>query len=112
MELSGSSSPPERDPQSSRDDRVKNGDLVKYMPTSTVGKITDKKEKDGVTWVRLDYTDLYYDSVNLVPADPSEYIEVSFKERSSFERGMKSIEDIKRETQEVDISEMMPSGGG
>ena len=65
-----------------------------------------------MTWVRLDYTDLYYDSVNLVPADPSEYIEVSFKERSSFERGMKSIEDIKRETQEVDISEFMPSGGG
>jgi len=91
---------------------VENGDLVKYLPTSTVGKIIDIKEKDGVTWVRLDYTDLYYDAVNLVPADPSEYIEVSFKERSSFERGMKSIEDIKRETQEVDISEFMPSGGG
>ena len=91
---------------------MENGDLVKYLPTSTVGKIIDIKEKDGVTWVRLDYTDLYYDAVNLVPADPSEYIEVSFKERSSFERGMKSIEDIKRETQEVDISEFMPSGGG
>ncbi len=89
-----------------------NGDLVKYLPTSTVGKVTDIREKDGVTWVRLDYTDLYYDATTLVPADPSEYIEVSFKERSSFERGMKSIEDIKRETQEVDISEFMPSGGG
>ncbi|AMK13669.1 hypothetical protein AUP07_0617 [methanogenic archaeon mixed culture ISO4-G1] len=89
-----------------------NGDLVKYLPTSTVGKVTDIRERDGVTWVRLDYTDLYYDATTLVPADPSEYIEVSFKERSSFERGMKSIEDIKRETQEVDISEFMPSGGG
>ena len=88
------------------------GDLAKYMPTSTVGKITEIREKDGVTWVRLDYTDLYYDAANLTEADPSEYIEVSFKERSSFERGMKSIEDIKRETQEVDISEFMPSGGG
>ena len=65
-----------------------NGDLVKYLPTSTVGKVTDIREKDGVTWVRLDYTDLYYDATTLVPADPSEYIEVSFKERSSFERGM------------------------
>ena len=112
MEPSGSSSPPERDPQSSRDDPLQVGDLAKYLPTSTVGKITEIKEKDGVTWVRLDYTDLYYDAVNLIEADPSEYIEVSFKERSSFERGMKSIEDIKRETQEVDISEFMPSGGG
>ena len=112
MEPSGSSSLLERDPQSSRDDPLQVGDLAKYLPTSTVGKITEIKEKDGVTWVRLDYTDLYYDAVNLIEADPSEYIEVSFKERSSFERGMKSIEDIKRETQEVDISEFMPSGGG
>ncbi len=112
MELSGSSSLPERDPQSSRDDPLQVGDLAKYLPPSPVGKITEIREKAGVTWVRLDYTDLYYDSVNLVEADPSEYIEVSFKERSSFERGMKSIEDIKRETQEVDISEFMPSGGG
>ena len=62
------------------------GDLLKYIPTSTVGKVTDVKEKDGKVWVRLDFTDLYYDAVNLIP--------------------------IKRETQEVDISEMMPSGGG
>ena len=112
MELSGSSSLPERDPQSSRDDPLQVGDLAKYLPTSTVGKITEIREKDGVTWVRLDYTDLYYNVSTLVEADPSEYIEVSFKERSSFERGMKSIEDLKSETQEVDISEFMPSGGG
>ena len=92
---------------------MKIGDLLKYLPTSTVGKVTDVREKDGKVWVRLDFTDLYYDAANLVPAEPSEYIEVSFKERKVSERGqMKSIEDIKRETQEVDISEMMPSGGG
>lgn len=92
---------------------MKVGDLLKYIPTSTVGKVTDIKEKDGKTWVRLDFTDLYYDAESLIPADPSEYIEVSFKERKMSERGqMQSIEDIKRETQEVDISEMMPSGGG
>lgn len=92
---------------------LKIGDLLKYLPTSTVGKVTDVREKDGKVWVRLDFTDLYYDAANLVPAEPSEYIEVSFKERKVSERGqMKSIEDIKRETQEVDISEMMPSGGG
>ena len=88
------------------------GDLLKYIPTSTVGTVTDVKEKDGKVWVRLDFTDLYYDAVNLIPADPSEYIPVSFKEKRMSERGMASIEDIKRETQEVDISEMMPSGGG
>ena len=88
------------------------GALLNYTPTATVGKVTDVVERDGKVWVRLDFTDLYYEASNLIPADPSEYIPVSFKEKKMSDRGMKSIEDIKRETQEVDISEMMPSGGG
>lgn len=92
---------------------LKIGDLLKYTPTSTVGKVTDVRERDGKVWARLDFTDLYYEASFLVPADPSEYIEVSFKEReSTYEGGMKSVEDIRRETSEVDISEFMPSGGG
>lgn len=89
------------------------GDLLKYMPTSTVGKVTDICERDGKVWVQLDFTGLYYEASNLVPADPSEYIEVSYKEReSTYQGGMKSVDDIRKETSEVDISEFMPSGGG
>ena len=89
------------------------GDLLKYMPTSTVGKVTDVRERDGKIWVQLDFTGLYYEASNLVPADPSEYIEVSYKEReSTYQGGMKSVDDIRKETSEVDISEFMPSGGG
>lgn len=89
------------------------GDLLKYMPTSTVGKVTDVRERDGKVWVQLDFTGLYYEASNLVPADQSEYIEVSYKEReSTYQGGMKSVDDIRKETSEVDISEFMPSGGG
>ncbi|MDO5853271.1 MAG: DUF2098 domain-containing protein [Thermoplasmata archaeon] len=91
---------------------MKVGDLLKYTPTSTVGKVTDIRERDGKTWARLDFTDLYYDSALLIPADPSEYIEVSFKERKFSERGQQAIEDLQKETAEVDTSEFMPSGGG
>ena len=88
------------------------GDLLKYLPTSTVGKVTDIREKDGKVWVRLDFTDLYYEASNLVPADPSEYIEVSYKERRSYDGGRQAIEDIRKEAEDVDVSEFMPSGGG
>lgn len=88
------------------------GDLLKYTPTSTVGKVTDIRERDGKAWVRLDFTDLYYDASLLIPADPSEYIEVSFKERRSFDGGRQAIEDIRKEAEDVDVSEFMPSGGG
>ncbi len=88
------------------------GDLLKYTPTSTVGKVTDIRERDGKVWVRLDFTDLYYDASLLIPADPSEYIEVSFKERRSYDGGRQAIEDIQKEAEDVDVSEFMPSGGG
>ena len=92
---------------------LQKGDLLKYIPTSTVGKVTDVQERDGKVWVRLDFTDLYYDSEYLIAADPSEYIEVSYEERKTvYEGSMKSIEDVKREAEEVDVSEFMPSGGG
>ena len=89
------------------------GDLLKYVPTATVGKVQEVKEEKGVVWVKLDFTGLVYDSRYLIPADPSEYIEVSFKERkTAYEGSMKSVEDLKKESEEVDISEFMPSGGG
>lgn len=88
------------------------GDLLKYTPTSTVGKVTDIRERDGKVWIRLDFTDLYYDASLLIPADPSEYIEVSFKERRSYDGGHQAIEDIQKEAEDVDVSEFMPSGGG
>lgn len=88
------------------------GDLLKYTPTSTVGKVTDIRERDGKVWVRLDFTDLYYDASLLIPADPSKYIEVSFKERRSYDGGRQAIEDIRKEAEDVDVSEFMPSGGG
>ena len=93
---------------------LQNGDILKYVPTSTVGKVLEIKEDDkGVTWVKLDHTNLFYDSRYLIPADPSEYIEVSFKERkSSYEGSVKSIEDLKAEAETIDIDDMMPSGGG
>lgn len=92
--------------------QVKVGDLYKYTPTSTVGKVTDVRERDGRTWARLDRTDLYYDVSLLIPADPSEYIEVSFKEREAKDGGRYAIEDLKKEVEEVDVTEFTPSGGG
>jgi len=91
---------------------LKVGDLLKYIPTATVGKVTDIRERDGKTWARLDFTDLYYEVSLLIPADPSEYVAVSFKERRSYDGGREALEDLKKELSEVDTSEMMPSGGG
>ncbi len=89
------------------------GEIYKYLPTSTVGKVLDMRERDGRSWALLDFTGLWYDTSTLVPADASEYKEIKFKYRKTdFQTGMKSIEDLIREKEEVDISEFTPSGGG
>ncbi|MDY0293535.1 MAG: DUF2098 family protein [Candidatus Methanomethylophilaceae archaeon] len=89
------------------------GDILKYTPTSTVGKVTDVRERDGRVWIRLDVTDLYYDSGLLIPADASEYKAVSFKEREqSQQTAREAIEASRDKARDVDISEFTPSGGG
>ncbi|NLU46120.1 MAG: DUF2098 domain-containing protein [Euryarchaeota archaeon] len=92
------------------------GDILKYMPTSTVGKVTEIREKDGKVWARLDVTDLYYDVSRLVPADASEYKDVSFKEQEApvddyKKKGLPVDLDAEMQS-EVDIADFMPSGGG
>ncbi len=92
---------------------LKVGEIFKYIPTSTVGKVLDIREKDGKVWAQLDFTGLYYDVSFLTQADASEYKEVSFKEREHSQTdGLKAVFDSKAEAEEVDISEFTPSGGG
>ena len=89
------------------------GDIVRYVPTDTVGKVVEIREEDGKVWVKLDRTGLFYASSTLVPADASDYKAVSFKEQESKTfKGTRSVEDLNKMEKEVDISEMMPSGGG
>jgi len=93
------------------------GDILKYIPTSTVGKVVDTREKDGIVWVKLDNTGLYYDSAYLKPADKSEYREVSFKEREQRSAGNKEeaqaiLDEMQKAEEEVSIRDYTPSGGG
>ncbi len=84
-------------------------DIVKYLPTSTVGKITAFREQDGRTWAKLDYTNLWYDLTQLTPCDASEYKTVSVKYR---EVKQKSAEELLRDLgnkEDVDISGFSPT---
>ena len=93
------------------------GDILKYMPTATVGKVTDVRDRDGRVWVKLDNTNLYYDASLLQPADASEYKEISYKERerkavNSREGAETALEELRKSEEEVDIRDFTPSGGG
>ncbi|MBP5394477.1 MAG: DUF2098 family protein [Candidatus Methanomethylophilaceae archaeon] len=84
-------------------------DTVKYLPTSTVGKIVGFRDQDGRSWAKLDYTSLWYDVTQLTPCDPSEYKAVSVKYREVKE---KTPEELLRQLgnkEDVDISGFSPT---
>jgi hypothetical protein len=92
---------------------MKIGDICKYLPTSTVGKVTDVRERDGKVWALLDFTKLYYDISLLTAADASEYRAESFKERErDRELRLRSVEQFEETVEDVNIDTFMPSGGG
>ncbi len=92
---------------------LKNGDIYRYRPTGTVGKVTDVRERDGAVWAQLDYTGLYYDVSTLEPALESEYRPVSYKEKEmDRDIALQSIEQLQKVVEEVNIEDFTPSGGG
>lgn len=92
---------------------MKVGDIYKYIPTSTVGKVTEMRERDGRVWAFLDRTNLWYDVSVLTPADPSEYKEVSYKYREkSAKSAMDALEALTKEAEEIDITDLAATGGG
>lgn len=89
------------------------GEIYKYLPTSTVGKVLDMRERDGKSWALLDYTGLWYDTSLLTPADASEYKEIKYKyKESTFDIKTKSVEELIKEREEFDIGDFTPTGGG
>lgn len=92
---------------------MKVGDICKYLPTSTVGKITDVRERDGKVWALLDFTNLYYDVTFLTAADASEYRSETYKERErDRDQKLRSVKEFEETAEEVNIDSFMPSGGG
>lgn len=92
---------------------LKNGDVYRYKPTGTVGKIMDIRERNGAVWALLDYSNLYYDVQNLETAPESEYRSVSYKERERDQSGaLRSAEKLQQAIEEVNIDSYTPSGGG
>lgn len=93
---------------------MKTGDVVKYLATSTVGKVEDIVEKDGVVWYKLDYTGLYYREDSLVPVNESEYKATSFREQVPDKKmsARRSLADLHEMEENVDIDVLDSVGGG
>ncbi len=87
------------------------GDYAKYVNTGTVGVVNDIKEEEGAKWMLLDVTALYYHESTLEPADPSEYKEVSEKEKS-LDRSLEDLDRMRKSMRDMEdsIGDISPTG--
>lgn len=84
---------------------IKEGLMVIYKRTGTIGKIVELRNVDGKTWARLDTTDLLYDVEFL------EEIEDYKREIERIDQREEKIE-MKREKQEIEDEGTMDSSAG
>ncbi len=87
------------------------GDYARYVNTGTVGKVEDVTVDEGVSWVLLDVTQLYYDETRLEKASEEEYKPVTIKEKSLEER-LQDLEDMRQSMRELEdtYGDISPDG--
>ena len=87
------------------------GDYARYMNTGTVGKVEDVMVEEGVHWVLLDVTQLYYDETKLEKASEEEYKPVTIREKTLEER-LKDLEDMRQSMRELEdtYGDISPDG--
>jgi hypothetical protein len=91
---------------------IEKGSYVIYNGTGTIGKIIDVKSEDNSSWIKIDSTELWYNS---------QYIQAIDKiEEKSLEDEKRRKEDLKERIkkrqklvgEDVDMSTELCDGGG
>ena len=94
-----------------RDKEIALDSHVRYVDTGTIGKVLDIKTQDGVDWVKIDKTNLWYRSKLVELLD-----EKDLKKASSNDGGDEiDIEQLKEKAAKLENMEMDSSvaeGGG
>ncbi|MGF7118824.1 DUF2098 domain-containing protein [Methanobacterium oryzae] len=91
---------------------IEKGSYVVYNGTGTMGKVIDVKWEDNGSWIKVDSTELWYNSKYIQTIDKIE--EKSLEERKRLKEDIK--ERIKKRQklvgEDVDMSTELCDGGG
>lgn len=88
---------------------IKIGSFIRYPSTGTVGKVLDIEIEDNRYWVKLDKTDLWYDSQFIEIISQSDFENTSPKKIQSNKK--ETVDDIKDDLKE-DMEDITLVSGG
>ena len=86
---------------------------VRYVDTGTIGKVVDVKTQDGVEWVKLDKTELWYRS-NLVELLDDTDIKKSslYDDRDNQDIDVEAMKEKASALEDMQMDSSVAEGGG
>ena len=89
------------------------GSYVRYVDTGTIGEVLDVKTQDGMEWVKLDKTELWYRS-NLVELLDDKDIEKStlYDDRDNQDLDIEAKKKKANALEDMQMDSSVAEGGG
>ena len=86
---------------------------VRYVDTGTIGKVVDVKTQDGMEWVKLDKTELWYRS-NLVELLDDKDIKKStlYDDRDNQDLDVEAMKEKASALEDMQMDSSVAEGGG
>ncbi|AMD17951.1 hypothetical protein TL18_07885 [Methanobrevibacter sp. YE315] len=86
---------------------------VRYVETGTIGKVIDVRTKDGVEWVMLDKTNLWYRSKLVELLDEKDIKKSTFYDKESDgEVDIEAMKEKARALEDLELDSKVAEGGG
>ncbi|MBQ2831513.1 DUF2098 domain-containing protein [Methanobrevibacter sp.] len=94
-----------------RDKEIALDSHVRYVDTGTIGKVLDVKTTDGVDWVKIDKTNLWYRS-SLVELLDEKDLKKQFDDDGNDELDVEALKEKAEKLENMQMDSSVAEGGG
>ncbi len=96
-----------------RDIEIPLGSYVRYVDTGTIGKVVDEKTKDGIDWVKIDKTNMWYRAKLVELLDEKDIKKSAYYDRE--DDNEVDVDELKEKAmnfEDMELSSHVAEGGG
>ena len=96
-----------------RDIEILLGSHVRYVDTGTIGKVVDEKTQDGIDWVKIDKTNLWYRAKLVELLDEKDIKKSAYYDRE--DDNEVDVDELKEKAmnfEDMELSSHVAEGGG
>ena len=96
-----------------RDIEIPLGSHVRYVDTGTIGKVVDEKTKDGIDWVKIDKTNMWYRAKLVELLDEKDIKKSAYYDRE--DDNEVDVDELKEKAmnfEDMELSSHVAEGGG